>query len=203
MRRGNGNGLLPGLLLLHALAVLWVLPGGCHSLMDVELETVGGKQRYNPSLVEHNGKYISALKTTSFKRINGKTYWVNKLFMCTAQLEDIKALRCTNFEPWQEAYHECELDKRVRNGKLDTTGLGDVKVFKWPGRGVYAIFGRKPERVVDGPFCSDKVVYYQFLAQIRTDSSSNAEWRLNAPLRLTVSNYTYPEAEPYIMEKNW
>ena len=37
--------------------------------------------------------------------------------------------RCHSFDPWEGAeYEECELDKRVRGGRMDTSGLGDVKV---------------------------------------------------------------------------
>lgn len=36
---------------------------------------------------------------------------------------------CAEFDPWKGAeYDECEFDSRVRSGKLDTSGLGDVKV---------------------------------------------------------------------------
>ena len=122
---------------LQAVALLMLMllaagpPRGA-ALTDIELEW-GRDKRYNPSLVEHQNVYISALKFTSFKRAKGKTIWVNKLFMCVGGSSDIQKMRCTAFNPWPGEYLECEFDKRVRNGKLDTSGLGDVKVWRWPG----------------------------------------------------------------------
>lgn len=52
---------------------------------------------------------------------------------------------CMTYDPWGDEYRECLFDSRVRGGRTETSGLGDAKLWRWPGRGVHAMFGRKPE----------------------------------------------------------
>lgn len=168
---------------------------------DVAVAWTSMEATYNPSLVEYGGTYLSALKRTTFARGKGKTFWVNHLYICVGANTDLAGLRCRQYYPWTEKYHECEFDKRVRGGKVDVTGLGDVKVWVWPGKGVYAIFGRKPERTPGGgPYCTSQVVYDQWIAQVRPEATAG-EWRLSQPLRLYAQGFNYSPSEPFIMEK--
>lgn len=49
---------------------------------------------------------------------------------------------------------------------MDTQGVEDPKLFVWPGKGVYAVFGRKPEALGASPYCRDPI-FVQFLVQVR------------------------------------
>ncbi len=106
--------------------------------------------------MEHGETFISAIKSTEIKPSGGKSVWRNKLYMCEGAVADgLQALRwekkwraitwyhsgyrlcsCKDYDPWGGSYKECILDKRVRGGKLDMTGLGDVKVrlLEWEFR---------------------------------------------------------------------
>lgn len=48
---------------------------------------------------------------------------------------------------------------------VDTQGVEDPKLFVWPGKGVYAIFGRKPEALGSSPYCKDPI-FVQFIVQV-------------------------------------
>lgn len=172
---------------------------------------------YNPSLVlVPDGSAMCAIKDTKQvkKRSMGKptlsrTVWVNRLYMCTGSAEDLNSLTCKPFDPWKTTRHrECEFGMRVRKGKLDTSGLGDVKVWRWPGKGVYAIFGRKPQRE-SSSWCEGLVVYHQWIAQVSADPGLKEDdpWHLNdgGPLAVLpdMTTHHYPGNPPYVMEKNW
>ncbi|KAG2437381.1 hypothetical protein HXX76_006033 [Chlamydomonas incerta] len=174
------------------------------ALHDVGLSWTKMDPTYNPSLVIQGDRFLSALKRTTFRKTKGKTFWVNHLYMCIGELDDLSRLRCQSYNPWREPYLECEFGTNVRDGKTDTTGLGDVKVWVWPGRGSYAIFGRKPQKAPGaGPYCGGPVVYDQWIAMIRPEAHVG-EWRLQQPLRLFIdSGYSYPKDAKWIMEKNW
>ncbi|GFR46647.1 hypothetical protein Agub_g8258 [Astrephomene gubernaculifera] len=195
---------------VHALAVAIALVAihtslqGTTANSDIAVAWTNLEAVYNPSLVLHGDKSLSALKRTTFRKAKGKTFWVNHLYVCLGPHDDLQGLRCQAYNPWQEPYPECEFDERVRGGKVDVTGLGDVKVWRWPGKGVYAIFGRKPQRTLGAsPYCTSKVVYDQWVAQILPEATAG-QWRLQQPLRLYIaSGYNYPDEAPFIMEKNW
>ncbi|GLC41935.1 hypothetical protein PLESTF_000102300 [Pleodorina starrii] len=177
---------------------------GARAVDDVAVAWTNMEAAYNPSLVAYGDKYISALKRTTFRKASHKVFWVNHLYVCVGPHGDLHGLRCQTYNPWLEPYLECEFDKDVRDGRTDVTGLGDVKVWVWPGRGLYTIFGRKPERVPGaGPYCTSKVVYDQWIAQIRPEQAAGP-WRLQQPLRLHLTGaWKYPESPKYVMEKNW
>lgn len=52
---------------------------------------------------------------------------------------------------------------------MDTQGVEDPKLFVWPGKGVYAVFGRKPEALGASPYCKDPI-FVQFLVQVGVGS---------------------------------
>ncbi|GAX76774.1 hypothetical protein CEUSTIGMA_g4220.t1 [Chlamydomonas eustigma] len=140
---------------------------------DTKIRCWAKDKWYNPSLVEYNELFISAIKYTKIKATaSGKAIWDNSLYMCEGyQKMGLESLRCNAFDPWKGQYRECDLDKRVRGGKMDMKGLGDVKVWRWPGKGVYAIFGRKPHIRNKSSTCDDLIVYHQWLVQVKTEGS--------------------------------
>jgi hypothetical protein len=48
---------------------------------------------------------------------------------------------------------------------VDTEGIEDPKLFVWPGKGVFAVFGRKPEALGASRHCRDPV-FMQFIVQV-------------------------------------
>jgi hypothetical protein len=60
---------------------------------------------------------------------------------------------------------------------VDTQGVEDPKLFVWPGKGVYAVFGRKPEALGASPYCRDPI-FVQFFVQVRGAAAAvGARWR--------------------------
>lgn len=158
------------------------------------------KMWYNPSLVHtSNNTFYCAAKKTLHKTIGGKAWWMNSIFMCEGFA--VQNMSCEPFDPWDGNYKDCEYPSYVRGGKIDTSGLGDTKVWYWQGKGVYAIFGRKPKRQ-GGPFCKDQLVYQQVIAQVTHESSPNDPWDLKEPIHLSVT-HKYNSKLSYVMEKNW
>ena len=146
---------------------------------------------YNPSLVVHGDRLVSSIKLTLIEKRGEKSWWINSVFICQGPSnKDLTGLSCQPYDPWTlplaidassskkttppSPYEECEFTSQVRKGKTDVEGLGDVKVWRWPGRGVFAIFGRKPRRKGTDRYCRDVIVYHQFLAQVDNSSSSLA-----------------------------
>ncbi|KAG1672134.1 hypothetical protein FOA52_001722 [Chlamydomonas sp. UWO 241] len=188
-------------------ALLAILSCAAHAATDVKFDW-SKDMWYNPSLVQAGDTFVSAVKSTRMQRMGKKNWWINSLRMCEGSVSSssssgMQALTCKPYDPWAGKYKECEFDDRVRGGKLDTAGLGDVKVWRWPGRGVYAIFGRKPQRNGTSVLCNGFVVYHQWIAQIKAEEGAG-EWRLEQPLPLLVpASHAYPEGTAFAMEKNW
>lgn len=62
-------------------------------------------------------------------------------------------------------FQECLWGSERKVADVDTQGVEDPKLFVWPGRGVYAVFGRKPEALGASPYCRDPV-FVQFVVQV-------------------------------------
>jgi hypothetical protein len=63
-------------------------------------------------------------------------------------------------------FQECLWGSERKVADVDTQGLEDPKLFVWPGKGVYAVFGRKPEALGSSPYCRNPI-FVQFLVQVR------------------------------------
>ena len=63
----------PSLLLLSVVLVSSLSQHGVWGMEDVRVDWVKDKW-YNPSLVEYKDNYVAAVKSTDFKRTNGKTW---------------------------------------------------------------------------------------------------------------------------------
>lgn len=107
-------------------------------------------------------------------------------------------------------HHACAVHARGTNthGHYPyTCRVPHAQVWRWPGQGVYAIFGRKPERTSSDRFCTGKVVYHQWLAQLRSETSASGGWYLDQPLGLHAvegqGGFSYGANRTYVMEKNW
>eukprot|EP00798_Chlamydomonas_sp_ICE-L_P008750 gene8750-33611_t len=164
------------------------------------------KRWYNPSIVGFKDGYIASIKATSYLSKKGKVWWINRLYMCRGKQYSITdGLNCADFNPWPTEYEECEFGHGVRGGKVDTSGLGDVKLWHWPGKGVYAIFGRKPERGTS-KFCKGPIIYHQWVYQVVPDKAAlgTDPWHLPAPVPLLPpANHSYPANNTWVSEKNW
>ena len=126
------------------------------------------------------------------------------------------ASSCRAFDPWRGRYRECRWG--APGGKaaaVDTRGLEDAKLFAWPGRGVYAIFGRKPEQARGGAsgggggasggdrggggggdgdsasqYCPSPVVFVQFLVQVVTEEGRPRDrWTAVRPRELRAGPF--------------
>jgi hypothetical protein len=107
-------------------------------------------------------------------------------------------VECSKLEPWEGTFGEC-----VWSGLVDTRGIEDPKLFVWPGKGVYAMFGRKPELAQDAasPLCpKDQPWLQQYLmlliparqppahgTAVMTTTANEDPWMLKKPVPLRVS----------------
>ena len=66
------------------------------------------------------------------------------------------------------------------------------QVWRWPGKGVYAIFGRKPQRNGTDRFCRGLIVYHQWLVQVTM--GWDLSWR--KPLKVQSNNLTFDGSRP-------
>jgi hypothetical protein len=64
---------------------------------------------------------------------------MNAAFICRDDDVNFPQPVCLRFDPFNGDYREC-----MWRGLVDTRGIEDPKLFVWPGRGVYAVFNRKP-----------------------------------------------------------
>lgn len=155
---------------------------------------------YNPSLVEYDGRYYSAVRFSRTPKIGGKEWYMDRVYICRSEFLNLHALRCHSYYPFEEPYNECEYPPEIRDGATDIWGLGDMKFFLWPSVGVFSLFGRKPPRKGHELYCNDRVVYVPWLAAVDTLPSS--PWSLKRPIHLKItSGYRYPQMTQYVEEK--
>jgi hypothetical protein len=76
--------------------------------------------------------------------------------------------RCAVFDPWRGNYTECRWGSDDYRVPWEATGVDDTKLFAWPGRGLWALTGRRPPRPRGGGkgWCPQPVVWQQFLVQL-------------------------------------
>jgi len=92
---------------------------------------------------------------------------------------------------------------------VDTQGVEDPKLFVWPGKGVYAVFGRKPEALGTSPHCRDPI-FVQFIVQVVAEAGTD-EWSITKPRELrpgpfAAAIYKRQAAGAHhhaVKEKNW
>jgi hypothetical protein len=94
----------------------------------------------------------------------------------------------------------------------DETGISDVKLWRWPGRGIYAIFGRKPQRNADERFCGN-LRYHQWFSQLSSeglgtradefDLVGKPPLALLPPSNLEAAEIQQMHKDGIIKEKNW
>jgi hypothetical protein len=176
---------------------------------DVRLEL--GPYFFNPSVVRHpKGVYLATARTAHMKRVGKTNWWFNEAYVCTSARPDFAAVSCRKFDPWQGKFSECLWGSARKPADVDTTGLEDAKLFYWPGKGVYAVFGRKPEALGASPYCVDPV-FVQFLVQVVADGDTADAWSIKRPRELKAGAFarqlyggkgSAAGQEP-IKEKNW
>ncbi|KAF8059755.1 LPA1 [Scenedesmus sp. PABB004] len=171
---------------------------------DVALDL--GRYYFNPSIVRHRGLYLSTARTAHMKRIDRTNWWFNEAYVCMSTRHDFVPATCRKFDPWQGRFQECLWGSERKVADVDTQGVEDPKLFVWPGRGVYAVFGRKPEALGASPYCKDPI-FVQFVVQVVADGPDD-EWSLRRPTELKPGAFA---AQLYgarlgsgsIKEKNW
>lgn len=78
-------------------------------------------------------------------------------------------------------FQECLWGNERKVADVDTQGVEDPKLMVWPGKGVYAVFGRKPEAIGTSPYCKDPI-FVQFIVQV----SARAARCLTTAIRLLL-----------------
>eukprot|EP00879_Flechtneria_rotunda_P018038 GHRR01018907.1.p2 GENE.GHRR01018907.1~~GHRR01018907.1.p2 ORF type:complete len:171 (+),score=50.71 GHRR01018907.1:1156-1668(+) len=132
--------------------------------VDVLLDL--GPYFFNPSIAKHRGVYLSTARTAHMKRIDRTNWWFNEAYICMSTMSDFRSVSCRKFDPWQGRFQECLWGSERKVADVDTQGLEDPKLFVWPGKGVFAVFGRKPEALGASPYCKDPI-FVQFVVQVR------------------------------------
>jgi hypothetical protein len=181
---------------------------------DVRLEL--GPYFFNPSVVRHaKGVYLATARTAHMKRVDRTNWWFNEAYVCTSARADFAAVSCRKFDPWQGRFAECLWGSARKAADVDTKGLEDAKLFSWPGKGVYAVFGRKPEALGASPYCVDPV-FVQFLVQVVADgkdaeAAAADPWSVRRPRELKAGPFARQlyggkgaaAGQEPIKEKNW
>jgi hypothetical protein len=164
------------------------------------------------SIGSYGGVYLATARTAHMKRVGKTNWWYNEAYLCTSARPDFSAVSCRKFDPWHGRFRECLWGNARKAAEVDTTGLEDAKLFVWPGKGVYAVFGRKPEAspiLGASPYCVDPV-FVQFLVQVVAEDPADV-WSIKRPRELKAGAYsrqlyggkgTLAGQEP-IKEKNW
>lgn len=186
------------------LCVLCVLCPAAHGLgTDIKLEL--GEYFFNPSVVEHNGIYMATARTAHMKRVHATTWWFNQAYICASTRIDFREVTCLRFDPWNDDFNECLWGSPARKADVDTKGIEDPKLFVWPGAGVYAIFGRKPQRVGGEAHCPMPVIFKQFLVQVTPENNTKPDaWDLKTPVALEASIFPHLyHQRSNVKEKNW
>jgi hypothetical protein len=86
---------LVGLLLLSSVAP----EAAADKPEDVKLEL--GPYFFNPSIVRHQGVYLSTARTAHMKRIDRTNWWFNEGYICMSVTPDFRSVSCRKFDPWQ------------------------------------------------------------------------------------------------------
>eukprot|EP00878_Enallax_costatus_P004680 GHUV01004928.1.p1 GENE.GHUV01004928.1~~GHUV01004928.1.p1 ORF type:complete len:402 (+),score=109.70 GHUV01004928.1:2577-3782(+) len=103
-------------------------------------------------------------------------------------------------------FQECLWGNERKVADVDTQGVEDPKLFVWPGKGVYAVFGRKPEALGASPYCKDPI-FVQFIVQVVAENT-NDQWSIHRPTELKPGAfadqlYKGIKGRGTIKEKNW
>jgi hypothetical protein len=108
-------------------------------------------------------------RTTRIKYDSTGLKWiVNRAHLCAADPARLAApARCSPFDPWRGNYTECRWGSDEYKVPWEATGVDDTKLFRWPGRGLWSITGRRPPRPAGGKaWCRQPVVWRQFVVQL-------------------------------------
>eukprot|EP00879_Flechtneria_rotunda_P019476 GHRR01020455.1.p1 GENE.GHRR01020455.1~~GHRR01020455.1.p1 ORF type:complete len:204 (+),score=47.20 GHRR01020455.1:1289-1900(+) len=131
--------------LLLLLAVLAAAPQPVTALLDVVLDFKPGV--YNPSLAVYQGSGWLVARSTQLKWDITALKWIlNRAYLCQVNLTDWSTVRCHDFDPWRGAYGaQCRWGSPTWRVPWEAWGVDDTKLFRWPGRGLWAITGRSAE----------------------------------------------------------
>ncbi|GBF90502.1 hypothetical protein Rsub_03498 [Raphidocelis subcapitata] len=199
---------------------------GTGPLLDSRLH-MGIPFLFNPSVVAlPGGGYMAGARTAWMKGVAGRWWWMNAAYLCRDDDVNFSSPVCLRFDPFKGGYREC-----MWRGMVDTKGIEDPKLFAWPGRGVFAVFNRKPRApglppangngggglggggALKAPVAAEDVLcpadapmLQQWLVAV-APSPAAGTWALPAPVPLRVTLPGFYEGKlgegKTVKEKNW
>ena len=163
-------------------------------------------------VVHYEGQYYATARTAYMKVVNSRWWWFNGGYLCRSKDANFSSPSCTKFDPWLGDFKEC-----LWSGLVDTKGIEDPKLFVWPGKGLYALFGRKPAAVTSSssssqvqapsPICSMQQPWLQqYLVSIKVQGEAGPwTFKTPVPLKVTIPGFYNQQikAKSVIKEKNW
>ena len=170
------------------LAFWTCLPGVAAEHQDLKLNL--RTYFFNPSMTFFRGQYLTTARTAVMQRVNTTNWWLNSAYICRDSTITFDAATCRPMDPWQGSFKECLWGSEDTVALVDTKGIEDPKLFHWADKGVYAIFGRKPQMSDDGSrFCANPIIFQQYLVQLFPESDNPGDpWALRTPMPLQASS---------------
>lgn len=193
---GQGMAVTLTLIALSVLQVRAALALGT----DIKLDL--GQHIFNPSLVVlRNGSFLAGARTSLMRDVNGTTWWHNSGYLCGG--DSLQSLSCKTFDPWESGFSECLFGSPSQVPKFDMEGIEDPKLFHWPGKGVYALLGRKTPQEPNHKYCHGHVVFQQYITRLTSEGNAGPwDWPMPCPLRFKEPKKHYGR-RGFVREKNW
>ncbi|WIA44576.1 hypothetical protein OEZ86_007300 [Tetradesmus obliquus] len=94
--------------------------------------------------------------------------WImNRAHLCQLNTANWSVVRCSDFDPWRGNYgQQCRWGSASWKVPWEAWGVDDTKLLRWPGRGLWALTGRRPQKPEDSIYCPQPVVWKQWLVQL-------------------------------------
>jgi hypothetical protein len=144
------------------------------------------------------------------KVVNSRWWWFNGGYICRSKDANFSNPSCAKFDPWLGGFKEC-----LWSGLVDTKGIEDPKLFVWPGKGLYALFGRKPAAAnssnslgqAASPICNTNQPWLQqYLVSVMVQGEAGPwNFKTPMPLKVTIPGFYDQQikTKTVIKEKNW
>lgn len=178
-----------------------------------DLKLALGADFFNPSVVYYEGDYWISVREARFENESATgARWVNQAYLCIVDNSEFQDPKCHLYDPFEGRYSECLYSSTSKRSasqahsfrpRFETTGVEDLKLFHWPGKGLYGVFGRKGQPDEEGSdACPRPVVFRQFLVKVGSYTAAKWDdvWNLIVPVPLSA-NVRYSRRT--VKEKNW
>uniref|UniRef100_A0A383V4I4 Uncharacterized protein n=1 Tax=Tetradesmus obliquus TaxID=3088 RepID=A0A383V4I4_TETOB len=138
---------------------------------------------YNPSLVVYEGSAWLVARSTKLKWDDTGMKWImNRAHLCQLHTTNWSVVRCSDFDPWRGNYgQQCRWGSASWKVPWEAWGVDDTKLLRWPGRGLWALTGRRPQKPEDSIYCPQPVVWKQWLVQLAEEGQPLNPEPLNHP----------------------